>query len=242
MKYLKLNSDSVRPDPYEELEKQNKLVLSYLTVRKLIGILGFFLPMILAVGSMTIGSCTDLQPSISNFYHTAMRDVFVGYMCALAIFLLSYKGYDLVDRIVSALAGTFGLVLALLPTTLKTPLLPCNTPCDLVHPDYIGIIHLVAAGLFLISLACFSLFLFTKGEIAPTEEKRKRNLIYTYTAYIMFACIGILVLFFALPADLRKPLETLKPVFLLEAIAIMAFGVSWLVKGGLFLKDKELPF
>jgi hypothetical protein len=242
MKYYKLQTSPDRPIPYEQLEKENKLVLSYLTVRKIIGILGFFLPLILALGSMIIGNCEALQPSVSNFYHTAMRDVFVGYMCALSIFLLSYKGYDLTDRIVSALAGTFGLVLALLPTTFKTPVLPCNISCDVVHPGYIGIIHLVSAGLFLISLACFSLFLFTKGEFHPTPEKLIRNRIYTIVAYIMFACIGIMVFFFAFPPEIRKPFEDLNFVFWMEAIAIMAFGVSWLVKGGLFLKDKELPF
>jgi hypothetical protein len=242
MKHFRLNPYPDTRDPYEELERQNKLVLSYLTVRKIIGILGFFLPLMLAAGSMILGSCDEIQPSISNFYHTAMRDVFVGYMCALSIFLLSYKGYDLTDRIVSALAGTFGLVLALLPTTFKTPLLPCNIQCDVMHPNYIGVIHLVSAGLFLLSLAFFSLFLFTKGETYVSPQKLIRNRIYTIVAYIMFACIGILILFFALPESLRKSLEDFKPVFWLEAIAIMAFGVSWLVKGGLFFRDEELPF
>jgi hypothetical protein len=191
----------------------------------------------LVIGSIFFGSCEEIQPSISNYYHTAMRDVFVGYMCALSIFLLSYKGYDLTDRIVSALAGTFGLILALMPTTFKTPLIPCDIQCDVNHPDWIGITHLVSAGLFLISLACFSLFLFTKGETNPTPEKLIRNKIYRCAAYIMFTCISILILYFALPAATRETLEALKPVYWLETIAIMAFGVSWLVKGGLFFRD-----
>ncbi|MBK9284044.1 MAG: hypothetical protein IPM51_06950 [Sphingobacteriaceae bacterium] len=223
---------------YEQLERENKLVLSYLAVRKLIGLLGFFLPAILVIGSIIFGSCEKIQPSISNYYHTAMRDVFVGYTCALSIFLLSYKGYDLTDRIVSALAGTFGLILALLPTTFKTPVIPCNIECSVDHPGFIGTIHLVSAGLFLISLACFSLFLFTKGENNPTPEKLIRNKIYIGVAYLMFFCIGILILYFVLPEVSRKPLEPLKPVFWLETIAIMAFGLSWLVKGGLFFEDK----
>lgn len=31
-----------------------------------------------------------------------------------------------------------------------------------------------------------------------------------------------------------------KPVFWLEWGALTAFGISWLVKGGLFLKDKPI--
>ncbi|MGE0567908.1 MAG: DUF998 domain-containing protein [Bacteroidia bacterium] len=232
-------ADGTPDNNYEQLEKENKLVLSYLTVRKLIGILGFFLPAMLVIGSIIVGSCEQIQPSISNYYHTTMRDVFVGYMCALSIFLLSYKGYDLTDRIVSALAGTFGLILALLPTTFKIPLISCNIQCNVSHPDFIGTIHLISAGLFLLSLACFSLFLFTKGETKPTLEKLIRNKIYTGVAYLMFACIAIMIIYFALPEVARKPLETLKPVFWLETIAIMAFGISWLVKGGVFLYDKS---
>lgn len=232
-------SDGTPDVNYEQLERENKLVLSYLTVRKLIGILGFFLPAMLVVGSIILGTCEEIQPSISNYYHTAMRDVFVGYMCSLSIFLLSYKGYDLTDRVVSAFAGTFGLILALFPTTFKTPIIPCNIQCNVSHPDLIGILHLVSAGLFLISLACFSLFLFTKGETNPTPEKLIRNRIYTGVAYLMFVCIAILIMFFALPEAVRKPLEVLKPVFFLESVAVMAFGVSWLTKGGYFFPDRQ---
>ena len=104
---------------YEQFERENKLVLSYLTVRKLIGILGLLFPLLLILGSFILGHCHSIQQSISNYYHTNMRDVFVGYVCTLSIFLFSYKGYDLTDRIVSALAGIFGLIVALFPTNLK---------------------------------------------------------------------------------------------------------------------------
>jgi len=43
MKKQNLNT-SAPSDNYSELERMNKLVLSYLTVRKLIGVLGFSFP------------------------------------------------------------------------------------------------------------------------------------------------------------------------------------------------------
>lgn len=223
---------------YEQLEKENKLVLSYLTVRKLIGILGFFLPAILLIGPFIISACCYIQPSISNYYHTIMRDVFVGYMASLSIFLLSYKGYDINDRILTALAGTFGLALALLPTTFKIPVLPCTIECTTNYPNFIGTIHLIAAGLFLLCLALMSLFQFTKGETSPTPQKVIRNNVYRISGLIMLGCIAILILFFALPTSVSSPLLKFKPVFWLETIAIMAFGVAWLVKGEFLLKDQ----
>lgn len=240
----KLENGTPEPVPnYEQLEKENKLVLSYLTARKLIGILGFFLPFILVLGSIIFGCCKELQDSISNYYHTNMRDVFVGYVCSLSIFLFSYKGYDITDRIVSALAGLFGVIVALMPTNIKIgsfngTIPQCNIWCDVEQYSVIGTIHLIAAGLFILSMAYFTLFLFTKGETNPTPEKIIRNKIYKGAGYIMLVCITILVIFFVLPDTITNPLLKYKPVFWLETIAFVAFGSSWLVKGGLFFKDK----
>lgn len=228
---------------YRQLEKENKLVLSYLTVRKIIGILGILFPLILVLGSLIFGQCKHIQLSISNYYHTNMRDVFVGYVCTLSIFLLSYKGYDLTDRIVSALAGIFGLTVALMPTNLKinpidNSIPQCNIWCDVQRYEIIGTIHLIAAGLFILALCYFSLFLFTKGETSPTPEKIKRNKVYKICGYIMLTCVILLIIFFALPATIYNSLVIYKPTFWLETIAFVAFGFSWLVKGETLLKDK----
>ena len=230
------------PREYEQLERENKLVLSYLTVRKIIGILGLLFPLILVLGSFILGHCCNIQISISNYYHTNMRDVFVGYVCTLSIFMLSYKGYDLADRIVSALTGIFGLVVALMPTNLKTDPITgkipqCNIWCDVERYNWIGTVHLIAAGLFILGMAYFTLFLFTKGESTPTPQKLIRNKIYKVSGYIMLTCIGIMIVFFALPDRLTAGLLKFKPVFWLETIAFVAFGFSWLVKGEFLLKD-----
>lgn len=237
-------SDGTTPTGnYSQLEKENKLVLSYLTVRKIIGILGLLFPLILVLGSFILGHCHAIQQSISNYYHTNMRDVFVGYVCTLSIFLFSYKGYDLTDRIVSALAGIFGLIVALFPTNLKlnpdnSPL-DCNIWCSVERHDWIGQLHLISAGLFILCLCYFSLFLFTKGELQPTPQKVIRNKIYLTCGCIMFACIFLLIFLFILPKNVYNALLFLKPVFWLETIAFLAFGFSWFVKGEFLLKDQS---
>lgn len=47
----------------------------------------------------------------------------------------------------------------------------------------------------------------------------------------MLAAMGLLVLFALLQNSIAAPLQSLDPVFWLEAIAIIAFGISWLTKG-----------
>lgn len=235
-------SDGTTPaNNYSQLEKENKLVLSYVTVRKIIGILGLLFPLILVLGSFILGHCHSIQQSISNYYHTNMRDVFVGYVCTLSIFLFSYKGYDLTDRIVSALAGIFGLIVALFPTSMKlnpdNSVIDCNIWCNTEQHSWIGQLHLISAGLFILCLCYFSLFLFTKGELQPTPQKLIRNKIYLTCGCIMFSCIFLLIFLFILPKNVYNALLIFKPVFWLETIAFVAFGFSWLVKGEALLED-----
>ncbi|MEN8228312.1 MAG: hypothetical protein ABFS38_09180 [Bacteroidota bacterium] len=79
-------------------------ILSHYAMRKAIGILGISLPVILVVGSAAFGKCDEVQQSISAYYHTNMRNIFVGVLSAVALFLFSYRGHDWMDNI----AGYFG--------------------------------------------------------------------------------------------------------------------------------------
>jgi|GEM_PF-4739867 len=65
--------------------KDENLVCSYLSLRRAVGIIGIGLPFTLAIGGLFRG--IDLQESISFYYHTDMRNLFVGSMCAIAVFL-----------------------------------------------------------------------------------------------------------------------------------------------------------
>ena len=58
--------------------------------------------------------------SISAYYHSNAQDFFVGLLVAVGIFLLSYRGYDLKDRIVTAILGVTAIGVALFPCSLGT--------------------------------------------------------------------------------------------------------------------------
>ena len=207
----------------------NSLVFSYLSLRRVIGILGFTLPFLLALGGWAIFD-TGLQRSMSAYYHTGMGDVFVGILFALGFFLLSYKGYERRDDLVGDLGFVFALGVALFPTT------PTGTHGG---TDLIGYIHLACAGLFFGTLIYFALFLFTKS--APdqpvTRKKRHRNLVYRTCGYAMLLCILLIGVYNIADGD-ESSLARINPVFWLEAIAVAAFGISWLIKGEAILKDE----
>ncbi len=205
------------------------LAFSYLELRKAVGIIGVALPPVLAIGKIVL-QCCGLQDSISAYYYREMRNVFVGGMCAIGIFMLSTRGYDWRDKVSGQLACVFAIGLALLPTT------PAMWATD--REKCIGKVHLLFAGLLFVTLGYMSLMLFTKT--APdgdtTDQKKQRNKVYKFCGTAIFICIGLIFVIKLWPI---KKIEPYSPVFWLESGAVEAFGVSWLTKGETILKDHK---
>ncbi|WP_138380430.1 DUF998 domain-containing protein [Luteithermobacter gelatinilyticus] len=217
-----------------ESTKSRSLVISYLTLRKAIGVLGLSLPFVLVLGALILFA-TPLQGSISDYYYTGMRDVFVGIMCAIGVFLFSYRGYERKDDLAGDLAGLFAIGIALFPTK--------PSPADLVtaQQQVISQIHTLFTALFFLTLAyfCLRLFIKTTPDMPPTPEKLMRNRIYRICGYTILASILLIALYLFVLNGEKKPFTALKPVFWFETLAVLAFGLSWLVKGEAILKDQK---
>jgi hypothetical protein len=207
---------------------EGTLVRSYLGLRKAIGIIGMALPFVLVLGKIALEG-PGLQSSMSGYYHTGMRDVFVGSLCAIGVFLISYRGYERTDELAGDLACILAVGVALLPTT------PDHDPT--ARDQVVGSLHTAFSALFFLTLAFFSLVLFRKTDPTrtPTRRKLQRNVVYTVCGYTMLICVALIALLALLPGE--TPLKSLAPVFWLESIAVVVFGVSWLTKGEAILRD-----
>src|SRR5262249_38106399 len=95
--------------------REATLVHSYLFLRRAIGVIGLALPVVLIVGTLIADGY--LLDSISGSYYSTLRGVFVGSMCAVGVFLLSYHGYARSDDIAGNIAALGAIGLALCPTT-----------------------------------------------------------------------------------------------------------------------------
>ena len=214
------------------------LVFSYLELRKAVGIIGVALPFVLALGKLVLQG-PGLEPTISSYYYTDLGNWFVGSLCAIGVFLLSTKGYPDAgpkaargpghDQIAGWLACIFAIGVALFPMA--------PAMCPTSQQKHIGWMHWTLAALLFLTLAYFSLRLFTKTDPTktPTPRKLKRNRVYRVCGYTILASILLI------PVVTHTPIATyvqaLKPVFWLESLAVEAFGVSWLTKGETILKD-----
>jgi hypothetical protein len=201
------------------------LVISYLTLRKLVGFLAILLVPSMIFGSFIFDHTSYIQISVSAYYHTNMRDLLIGIVCAISLFLLSYNGYTKQDSFVSKLAGVFALGIAFFPTSVSSD-----------KGDLLSTLHYLTSGVFFAALAYMSVFLFTKTSGVVTPEKRKRNRVYRFCGIVMaVSVIGIPI--DSIPA-VHDVVGFLKPTIILETIALVSFGISWLTKGQFILKDK----
>lgn len=231
------------PSPATDPEGHNDLVLSFLAVRRALGMLGFFLPTSL----IAVVLLTDevMRPSISEFYHSTAGDLFVGTMCAIAVFLWSYVGYPPQgpgewpsDRLVSRVAAVAALGVALFPTTDKAQAVAgaCVRMQCLIGDDMARRLHYGSAAVFFVCLAVFCLVLFRRGGgRMPSRGKRGRNRIYAGCGWTILGCIAALAAYglgYRLQDDAgRAAYDATRAVFVLESVAVFAFALSWLVKG-----------
>lgn len=221
-------------------------IISYYTMRRAIGIMGITFPVILLAGSYLFGDCQEVQLSISAYYHTNMRNVFVGLNCGVALFLFSYRGHDRWDNLAGYLGCVFALGVAFLPCTISSPDPPCLDPVT-DHPPLVGSLHLLSAGLFFATLIFYTLIQFPKtyisrvtGEkMAMGPQKRKRNIVFYFCGSIMMLAFLLMVGYMWFLKDQYPGLKRLDPVFWLESVSLVLFGISWLTKGQLFFRDPD---
>ncbi|MFK7945565.1 MAG: hypothetical protein AB8B85_22015, partial [Paracoccaceae bacterium] len=96
-----------------------RMAVDYLILRRFLGLLGILLPIVLIAEWLLFEEC--LRTSISAFYFSGRRDVFVGIMCAIGIFLLCYRGHNGWENWVANFAGLGAIGVGLLPTAKRLP-------------------------------------------------------------------------------------------------------------------------
>jgi hypothetical protein len=205
-------------------------MIDTIKLRKALGWLGMLLPWIVAILYMILEVKTFKFPeSISaTYYCDSCITPFMIILGSAGLLLMTYSGYDTQDKIVCTLAGIFGIMICLFPcfSTLKyvgTFQIPVNIS---------GWIHNISAFIFFGLLAYNSLFLFTKSSGEMTSEKKKRNIIFRVCGVGMIASFLLLI-----------PLWNVScGIWIVEAIALSFFGISWLTKSQCYnwlFKDKK---
>ena len=206
-------------------------------LRKTLGILGIALPFLCLIGGYLFAG-SGIKNSISAYYHSNMQDILVGILISYGLFLLTYRGYDIRDNLLSSITGIFAILIALFPCTECIRFPEGNYGVFQVSASVSDTMHVISAISFFFLLAYISICLFTmtSEEKTRTNEKDKRNLIYRICGY---SIIGIIIITIIVMLFDKPFLKNSTFVFFAETLMLFAFGISWLIKGDTFFRDKN---
>ena len=209
-------------------------VRSFYRVRQALGFLGLILPVLLIAGGLL--SLGGVEPSISDYYHTLLRDIFVGTLAAIGIFLIAYPGHArqdgewLSDDRLTTLAGIAALGVAFFPNEdrLRDPVILSPTQL-LLGQTQAAIGHYACAVVFLALLGILCLCRFAR----TTHPARRR--IYRACGWMILAMTLAVIIasWFKIrgPAGPQKVVNDWMLVLWFETVAIWAFALAWLTKG-----------
>lgn len=209
-------------------------VQSFYRVRQALGLLGLLLPVLLIAGGLL--SLGGVEPSISDYYHTLLRDIFVGTLAAIGVFLIAYPGHGrqdgewLSDDRLTTLAGIAALGVAFFPNEdrLRDPAILSPTQL-LLGQTQAALGHYACAVAFLTLLGILCLFRFARTA-RPARRRIYRTCGWTILA---MTCAVIVASWFKIrgPAGPQSVVNDWMLVLWFETLAIWAFAIAWLTKG-----------
>jgi hypothetical protein len=191
--------------------------LTYFGLRAAIGAIGIALPVVLLLTGIADG---HVQPSISSYYYTHMRDYFTGTMCVIGVFLFSYRfGTWRSEGLLTKIAGIAALGVAFFHTAPSGP--------ASIAVLRLSNVHLACAGVLFAILGVISFVFFPSAE--STQERRAGE-VWVYRGLGLAIWVSI-VLMVALNWLIQDFFERHHLLFWLETVAVVAFSVSFLIKG-----------
>lgn len=239
-----MNILSNTPPPAESSELLKHFSKTYLALRGGLIILAFSMPLVLYfVGKFLHG--LDLQPSMSAYFWAAdesqcatfpMRTYFVGYLFAVGVGLIAYKGLTERENTLLNLAGFSAFIVALFPERIVPEeagadprLAALFENCPAVK-DWAEIpswpIHYIAAVVLFVLLAIVAWTCAKKslGYLPAGEDPKKFEKLYKIIAIgmVLFPAIGLAVSYLMN--------ATYSMVFFIEAAGVVTFGAYWTVK------------
>ncbi|WP_372672052.1 hypothetical protein [Amycolatopsis kentuckyensis] len=175
--------------------------------------IAFLLPFFL----LFVGPLTDSLPqpdSISGYYHTPLRDVFVGALVTTGTFMVLYKIFTPLENWLLNVAGVSAVLVAMLPCAVPDGRPPAEFTFPVGHAVF-AIITFVCIGLTAIFCANNTI-----GLLPPGKRKVFR---------ITYRTIGVLMI--VLPALIGVfDLAGWVNLFWVEAAGLWVFSAYWIAK------------
>jgi hypothetical protein len=216
---------------------QKDLIVSYMVLRQLIGWVGLLMPFVVHAGALLLEGI-DFTNSISAYYYTGMRDVFVSTLVLVGAFLTCYRTPTRLDSLLAKVAGLAAIGIGLFPMDRVYPKqvlerFPSMSEEAICYAGtgVLGFHFVFVGAFFVLAIYLVGWSFRTPGPRGVTPQKRRRNRIYVICAAVM--AVSILIV-----GGMKFSGHT-GSIFWPETTAVVAFGVAWLVKGQFICKDPD---
>ena len=216
--------------------------IGYVKLRTGMGVLAIVFPFIFLVSSLVLGR-TDMQPSISDYYITREleRNLFVGILICIGVFLRLYEGYGYWENRVLDVAGVLVALVALVPVTASQFAIGSLViPVRGTIGGFSVSVHGFCAVTFFICIIVVST-VFSQTTLKGRPDRTKWIAIYSAIAIWMFTGIGVAVLAGVFHQTMSGEILGASWVFWAEAVGVWGFGVFWLVKTREVRPDLPFP-
>jgi len=221
-----------------------QLLVSYHKLQQTVGWIALLMPIVVRLLAYAFNRIFTTN-SISAYYYTSQRDLFVGALVVGGLLLAFFRTDDHKDRWIAFIAGLAAIGIALFPMDIAAGVLVSP---DTANPESEAKLvqalksgphgplgyHFLFVGVFFLLTFYLVTFRFRSNTPPnPTHQKRQRNGVYLVCGGLMglaFVWIGVLWV-----------LDKQSSIFWPETLAVMSFAAAWLVKGQLLLKDRTEP-
>jgi len=226
-----LASAVIPEDPRRDPQVVERYARSYLIMRIFVGAIGIAVPLVLVLGDWWLGGDPVPQDSLSAYYYAGVRELFVGLLTAIAVFLFTYRVAERSwDNNLTLLAGLAVLGVVIFPTGRPDHVEKAGTGLTALQAELgerlVEKIHFGSAAFFIGSLAVISVLF---GVDEWIRGHRRWPWVHWGSAIAIGLAVGYIVL--CKWTDLLGPLEPRWWLLLGEWWAVWAFAFSWLTKG-----------
>ncbi|MEO7684275.1 MAG: hypothetical protein ABIU86_10130 [Gemmatimonadaceae bacterium] len=184
--------------------------IDHRTIKLIVGVVALSLPV------LTSAYATTSITSISASYYEGgwSQAIFIGFLFAIAAFLLAYNGLTLTEMVVSKVAAAAALGVALFPCE-------CGG-----HPESVPYVHGASAAVMFLVLAYLCRVFYRRALVKGYPEAKLRAVVYAACGGAILAAIVTLVFDNVSGGTLTRHFSRF--VFYGEATGLVAFGISWL--------------
>jgi hypothetical protein len=184
--------------------------ISHLTIKLVVGLIA------LSLANLTNLFAKSPLTSISASYYEGgwSQSIFIGFLFAIAAFLLAYNGFSRTDMLMSKLASVAALAVAMFP---------CQ--CD-NHIEVVPYVHWISAATMFLILVYFCYSFYRRAREKGHTQANVRAVFYAVCGILIVLSILTLVFDKLFKGILSAKVPRL--IFYAEWTGLVAFGISWL--------------